>query len=382
MTKPAFYTTKPHPKTLIIGVEAPYNRTLNIDAYFDEFVSLIETSKTPYDAELYLKLRTIDPTYFFTKGKLVDLKKFVEENQIRHIVISEQLTPTQERNLSSYLYCSITDRTRLILEIFEKAAHSAEGQAQVAIAKMRFEKTRLAGKGVGLAQQKGSIGVRGGFGETLKERESRHIEETINKLKKQLETLQKNRDTQRKQRLSKRIPHICLIGYTNAGKSTILNALTKSDVLAEDKLFATLDTTTRKLFINGKEKGLLSDTVGFIQQLPPHLIDAFKSTLSELEHADLLLHVIDISAPDWESHIKVVYEILDDLGVDKPMLHVFNKCDKIHNIEALQTKLEKYQPYVMVDALSKEGLTLLIEFLDEWEPSIQIPTNKKLAGFI
>jgi GTP-binding protein HflX len=290
------------------------------------------------------------------------------------------LTPTQERNLSSYLHSSILDRTGLILEIFEKAAHSAEGQAQVAIAKMRFEKTRLAGKGVGLAQQKGVIGMRGGFGETLKEKESRHIEENINKLKKQLLTLQKNRDTQRKQRLNNRVPHICLIGYTNAGKSTILNALTKSDVLAEDKLFATLDTTTRKLFINGKEKGLLSDTVGFIQQLPHHLIEAFKSTLSELAYADLLLHVIDVSSSDWEAHIKVVNKILEELHINKPILHVFNKCDKVENIEAIRPKIEKYQPFVMVDALSKEGLSLLIEFLDEWELTTQLPTNKKLAN--
>jgi GTP-binding protein HflX len=380
MTKPAFYTTQTHPRTLIIGIQAPYNRNINIDAYFDEFVSLVETNGTPFDEELYLKLRTIDATYFLSKGKLLELKNFVEENKIRHIIFSDQLTPTQERNLSSYLHSSILDRTGLILEIFEKAAHSAEGQAQVAIAKMRFEKTRLAGKGVGLAQQKGVIGMRGGFGETLKEKESRHIEENINKLKKQLLTLQKNRDTQRKQRLNNRVPHICLIGYTNAGKSTILNALTKSDVLAEDKLFATLDTTTRKLFINGKEKGLLSDTVGFIQQLPHHLIEAFKSTLSELAYADLLLHVIDVSSSDWEAHIKVVNKILEELHINKPILHVFNKCDKVENIEAIRPKIEKYQPFVMVDALSKEGLSLLIEFLDEWELTTQLPTNKKLAN--
>lgn len=342
-----------------------------MDSYFEEFKNLVKTNGIPHETELFIKLRAIDPGYFFGKGKLAELKAFVEEHKIRHVVISEILTAQQERNLSTYLHSDICDRTRLILEIFEKSAHSAEGKAQVAIAKLKFEKSRLAGKGVHLSQQTGVKGQRGGPGETLKERETRHIEGSINQLRRQLEKIQQARETQRKTRLNNNVPHICLIGYTNAGKSTILNTLTKSDVLAEDKLFATLDTTTRKLFIGDKFKALLSDTVGFIQQLPHALIDAFKSTLSELQYADLLLQVIDISDTNWESHIKVVESILFDLHVDKPMLYVFNKSDRLEESDHRFASLAKYQPHVLTDALSREGLKSLIEFLNNWNPTPQ-----------
>lgn len=361
-----FYTDQQEPETLIVTIQAPYNRTTNIESYFAEFHNLLRTNGNTYDYEYNLKLRTIDPSYFITKGKLNELKELVEEHGIEQIIFSETLSSQQERNLTDYLDCSICDRTRLILEIFEKSAHSGEGKMQVEIAKLQYEKTRLAGKGIHLSQQSGALGMRGGFGETLKEREKRHIEKTIDGLKKQLLKLEQIRETQRKRRLNNKVPQICLIGYTNAGKSTILNALTNSDVLAEDKLFATLDTTTRKLFVQGKEKGVISDTVGFIQQLPPHLIEAFKSTLSELNYADLLLHIIDASDSNWKLHIRVVNDILHDLGVHKPMLYVFNKCDKVENFESLKNEAAAYQPYVMIDALSKQGLALLLEYLEQW----------------
>jgi GTP-binding protein HflX len=367
MTRPLHCSTNTAARTLIIGVTTPLNRTFDADSYFEEFANLVHTNGVEYEDELFVKLRLIDPGYFFGKGKLTELKAFVEEHKIRHVIISEILTAQQERNLSTYLHCDITDRTRLILEIFEKSAHSAEGKAQVAIAKLKFEKSRLAGKGVHLSQQTGVKGQRGGAGETLKERETRHIENSITQLKKQLEKIQQARDTQRKTRLNNKIPHICLIGYTNAGKSTILNTLTKSDVLAEDKLFATLDTTTRKLFINGKFKGILSDTVGFIQQLPHTLIEAFKSTLSELQHADLLLHVIDISDSNWKHHINVVEGILQELNVDKPILYVFNKGDRLEeSTQDISQLVAKYQPCVLTNALTKDGLTTLINFLEQW----------------
>ncbi len=187
------------------------------------------------------------------------------------------------------------------------------------------------------------------------------------KLREQLESLEKARATQRKRRLNSQIPLICLVGYTNAGKSTILNALTKSNVLAEDKLFATFDTTTRELYIDGQKKGLISDTVGFIQQLPHQLIEAFKSTLSELQYADLLLHVIDVSDPNWESHIKVVMAILHELKIDKPMLYVFNKADKIADLPNFEQQISHYKPHVMISAQSKVGLLPLYEFLKTWQ---------------
>lgn len=365
MTRKKEYITKTHAKTLIIGVEAPYNKAINIDSYFQEFLNLVKTNGTEYDEAVFIKLREIDPGYFLTKGKLQEVKELVEKHGIKDVIISEPLTVQQERNLNEFLHCKIHDRTRLILEIFEKAAHTAEGKIQVAIAMLQFDKARLAGQGIFLSQQAGQIGNRGP-GETLKERETRHIENAVLKLKRQLESLEKARATQRKRRLNSNIPLICIIGYTNAGKSTLLNALTKSNVLAEDKLFATLDTTTRELYIDSKKKALISDTVGFIQQLPHQLIQAFKSTLSELEYADLLLQVIDLSDPNWESHIKVVLAILHEIKVDKPMLFVFNKADKIQMTPALQDELARYQPHVIISAQSKNTLEPLTEFLRAW----------------
>lgn len=364
MARPKEYITHYHPKTLIIGVQAPYNRTTFIDSYFQEFINLVKTNRSAYDHSLFITLRDIDSRFFFTKGKLQEIQDLVEKEEIEEVIISEPLTVQQERNLHDFLHCRIFDRTRLILEIFEKAATSAEGKLQVAIAMLQFDKSRLAGQGIFLSQQAGKVGNRGP-GETQKERETRHIEEAILKMKRQLEAAHRARETQRKRRLLNRVPLICLIGYTNAGKSTILNALTKSNVLAEDKLFATLDTTTRELYIDSKKIGVISDTVGFIQQLPHQLIEAFKSTLSELQYADLLLHVVDISDPNWQSHINVVQGILAELGVDKKTLYVFNKADQASSID--ESALQPYQPHVIISATDKEKIAPLRDFLSIWK---------------
>ncbi|MEX0940040.1 MAG: GTPase HflX [Candidatus Babeliales bacterium] len=353
-----------HPRLLVIGVHAPYNKTNDIDSYYDEFLTLVRTNQVAYTDTIFFKLRTVEPGTFVTKGHLEKIKQICEEKKIDEVLFSEPLTPQQERNLSNYLDVRIFDRTQLILEIFEKAAVSAEGKTQVAIAMLEHQKSRLAGKGKFLAQQSGILGLRGGFGETMKERERRYLDQRIISLKKELKNLEQVRETQRKRRIKSQIPLVCLVGYTNAGKSTILNALTKSDVLAEDKLFATLDTTTRELYINGKKKGLISDTVGFIQLLPPHLIDAFKSTLHELQYADLLLNVVDISDPSWKSHIDVVLQILHELDIDKDMLFVFNKIDKVNISPELIEQMKRYQPHVAVSALNKKGLAPLIDYID------------------
>jgi len=366
MSKPKEYITNTHPKTLLLGIEAPYNKTKNIESYFDEFINLVDSNETAYDHTVFIKLRDVDSGYFLTKGKLEDLRAFCEKEKIEELVLSEPLTARQERNLSEVLHCQVFDRTKLILEIFEKAAHSAEGKLQVEIAMLRYKKSRLAGKGVHMSQQAGHIGGRGP-GETAKEKEQRHIDEHIFKLNKQLKQLEKTRNVQRKRRMDTKVTQICLIGYTNTGKSTLLNQLTKSDVLAKNKLFATLDTTTRELFIESKKKGIISDTVGFIQQLPHALINAFKSTLDELRYADLLLQVIDISDPNWKEHISVVNGILDELGVEKNMLYVFNKADKPEEEHALLLERELFQPNVVISSQSKAGIEPLIAFLHAWD---------------
>ncbi|MBM18142.1 MAG: GTPase HflX [Epsilonproteobacteria bacterium] len=370
MAKGGLIDTRFHIKTLLVGVQSPHNKTSDIDSYYQEFVNLAKTyGVTDYDLHL-VKLRDIDSKYFFTKGKLHDLKEIFDQSKAEEIIISDQLANQQERNLQDIFDCPILDRTRLILAIFEKSAVTAEGKTQVEIAKLNFEKTRLAGKGIHLEQQAGAIGVRGGPGETLKEKTLRYINKNIHTLKQKLEKIERSRESQRKQRLNQKVPHICLVGYTNAGKSSILNALTHSDVLAKDQLFATLDSTTRQLFIKDTKVGVISDTVGFIQNLPHQLIDAFKSTLAELQYADLLLIVIDIADSNWKSHINTVLETLEDLDVEKEALFVFNKSDKLES-EELQKRVSEFGffgQYVVVNTLEKENLAPLKKYLATWRP--------------
>lgn len=360
-----------HPKTLLIGVFAPYNTCADQDYYFEEFLSLVETLGLSYDETYFVKVRQVDKNNFFTKGKLQELVDFVQEQDFEQIIFSEILSPLQERNLEDLLNCTVFDRERLILDIFKNAAKTSEGKIQVEMAEINFTKTRLTGKGKEYAQQAGFIGGRGP-GETIKEEIKRHLAEKLRQSQKRLDTLQKARETQRKQRLKQKLPLLCLVGYTNAGKSSLLNRLTKSNVEAEDKLFATLDTTIRELFLSADKKMLISDTVGFITQLPHSLIEAFTSTLDELRYANLLLHVIDISAPDWKHHISVVHETLKEINVDKPMLYIFNKIDKLSEEE--QEKLEEvvapYQPHVCISTLSKEGVSPLLAFLQGYGTAI------------
>ncbi|OGB83437.1 GTPase HflX [candidate division TM6 bacterium RIFCSPHIGHO2_12_FULL_32_22] len=355
--------TNKEKNTLIVGIYAPYNKSHDINSYFEEFKNLVKTNQKSYNGELFIKLRDIDSATFMGSGQLDKIKEICKEKSIERVIISEPLTVQQERNITDILNCEVADRTELILEIFDKAAVSAEGKLQVEIAILRHRKSRLAGRGIHLSQQEGRIGGRGP-GETAKEVAARHINERITNCRKQLEKLETTRETQRKKRLSTALPLACLIGYTNAGKSTILNTLTKSNVLAEDKLFATLDTTTRELFINHEKFGLISDTVGFIQELPHQLIEAFKSTLSELKYADLLLHVVDISDKNWQTQIEVVHELLEELDLQRDMIYVFNKADKVVEIPK---EVENYQPHVIISALDKETIQPLKNYLEEWK---------------
>jgi GTPase len=283
------------------------------------------------------------------------------------------MTPLQQRNLEDLLGCQVFDREQIILEIFKRAATTAEGRIQVEMASMESMRSRLAGKGIELEQQMGILGDKGP-GETQKESVRRQLDVKIRQAKKRLDTLRRSRETQRKQRLSSRLPLVCLVGYTNAGKSSIINRVTKSDVLEEDKLFATLDTTTRVLVLGTEKRGLISDTIGFISQLPHNLIEAFRATLDELKYADLLLHVVDVSNHAWEDQVRVVHETLAELEVgDRPQLYVFNKRDKIaeKDLDRIELAMAGYEPRVFVHTQSKEGLAPLLEFLDGQLPQAQ-----------
>ncbi|MCB9493481.1 MAG: GTPase HflX [Epsilonproteobacteria bacterium] len=367
-TKNPYCVQDDYPKTLIVGIYGPMTHNSCPDCHYDEFVSLVKTLEFKYDESHFMKLRSIDNNIFFTKGKLNEIKELCNEHDIERVLFSELLSPVQERNLEEALGCLVWDRERLILEIFKKAAHSSEGKIQVEMAEIDYFKTRIIGKGRELAQQEGIIGTKGP-GETQKEQLKRQFTEKLRQAKKRLQTLERSRETQRKRRIGKKIPLVCLIGYTNAGKSSLLNHLTKSHVLAEDKLFATLDTTTRELYLGADKKILLSDTVGFINQLPHNLIAAFKSTLDELQYANLLLHVIDVSNEGWKNQADVVNQTLSELSVDKPILHVFNKIDKIpkHDHNALIQELEEsYQPYIFTQTKTKDGAETLFDFLQNY----------------
>lgn len=370
MTKPQNLETTYLAHTLIVGIQAPYNQAKNIQSYFDEFINLVKSNGIHYDHALFIKLREIDHRMFLTPGKAQELLDECLKHNISDVIVSEPLSAVQEKNMADFLNCRVFDRTSLILDIFKHSAHTVEGKLQVEIAGWEFKKTRLTGKGLHLAQQRGGIAVKGGPGETLKEKETRIIEDMVLQLRRRLEKAKTARETQRKHRIASHVPHICLIGYTNAGKSTILNALTKAHVLAEDKLFATLDTTTRELYIDSKKKGVISDTVGFIQFLPPTLIEAFKSTLSELHHANLLLQIIDVSDPGWSTHIDVVGHILMELNVKKPMYYIFNKADRLSPEQLAETKIQvaSYKPHAIISSLTKDGIAPLVDLLRAWQP--------------
>lgn len=365
--EPTDYTAI-HPKTLLVGVYTPNNLIGDQQYYYDEFLSLVHTLGLPYDDTYFMKLRAPDNNMFLTKGKLEELTKYCSENEIKKVYFSETLNTLQERNLENAIGCDVADRSRIILEIFKKSAHTSEGKIQIEMAEIEYFKTRIIGRGIDLAQQAGLKGTKGP-GETLKEELRRQFEDRLRQARKRLETLERSRSTQRQRRLESKIPLICIVGYTNAGKSSLLNRITKSNVLAENKLFATLDTTTRELFIDHKKKALISDTVGFISQLPHNLIAAFKSTLDELKYADLLLHVVDISNPAWKSQIGVVHQTLAELGVTQPMLYVFNKVDTLNEQDRIVLELELvgYQPHVLVHTLDRAGIEPLIAFLSPYK---------------
>jgi GTP-binding protein HflX len=252
--------------------------------------------------------------------------------------MSEPLSTLQQRNLEDSLNCQIMGREHLILEIFKKSAHTAEGKIQVEMAEVEFLKTRIIGRGKEYAQQLGVIGTIGP-GETATEKMRRVFADKLRQAKQKLETLQKSRENQRKKRLDSNLPLFCIIGYTNAGKSSLMNRLTKSAVLTEDKLFATLDTTTREFFID------------------------------ELKFANMLLHVVDISNPEWRSQIEIVNDTLKEIGVEKPILYVFNKTDKVapEILETQQNEFLDYQPNIFINTMSKEGVKPLVDFLSKYK---------------
>ncbi|MBM3702772.1 MAG: GTPase HflX [Actinobacteria bacterium] len=330
-----------YPKTINENVEELKNLTISAGADVEEI--LCHKQDKP------------NPKYFISTGKLEEIKNIVDNKEIELVIFDNEITPTQQRNLQLELDTKVLDRTALILDIFAQRAHSMEGKLQVELAQLNYLLPRLTGKGIELSRLGGGIGTRGP-GETKLEVDRRKIRKRISLLEKKMYQISVQRDTQRKKREEKNIFQIALVGYTNSGKSTLLNATTDSDAYIEDRLFSTLDSTTRKLKIYPNSEVLISDTVGFIKKLPHQLIASFKSTLEEVRRSDLLLLVVDISNTDFENNIYSVKEVLKEIDVwQKPVVLVFNKIDKLSSGELNSLKI-KYKNSVFISALKRRGL--------------------------
>ena len=330
----------------------------------EELAALVETAGGEAVAMLIQSRPSPEPRSFLGDGKVKELKELIQANECDLAVFDNELSPSQMRVLGEELGVKVLDRSGLILDIFAQRARTREGQLQVELAQYQYLLPRLTGMWSHLVRQTASggsspIGTRGP-GETQLETDRRHIRRKIQKLEEELAAVRKVRSTQRRKREKNAMPVVALVGYTNAGKSTLLNCLTGSDIPANDRLFDTLDTTTRRFRIDETQEVLLSDTVGFIRKLPTHLIEAFKATLEELSYADVLLHVIDISNPEWQEQARVVDQLIAQLGAQAtPCLRVFNKCDAYMGI------LPHGEDVVCISAKSGEGAAELVDKLSK-----------------
>ncbi len=317
-------TQKPLERAILIGILYPGQDEREADDFLDELAFLTETAGAETVRKFNQRLDFPNPRTFVGSGKIEEISAFVSENEIDIAIFDDELSPSQIRNIEKALGCRILDRTNLILDIFAKRARTSHARTQVELAQYQYLLPRLTGMWTHLERQRGGIGLRGP-GETEIETDRRIIRDKISLLKEQLKKIDTQMSVQRKSR--GKMVRVALVGYTNVGKSTVMNLLSKSDVFAENKLFATLDTTVRKVVI-GNLPFLLSDTVGFIRKLPHDLVESFKSTLDEVRESDLLLHVVDISHPSFEDQIKIVNETLRDIqSADKPTVVIFNKID-------------------------------------------------------
>lgn len=351
-------------KEKVILVAAALDDLEKAEQSLDELGELVKTAGAEVAGQMIQLRDAVHPGTYIGSGKLDELKWLVWEKEADGIVCDDELSPSQINNLEEVLDCKIMDRTLVILDIFAARASTKEGKIQVELAQLKYRQSRLTGLGKSLSRLGGGIGTRGP-GEKKLEMDRRLIKSRIAQLNRELADVRRHREVTREQRSRNHMPVCALVGYTNAGKSTLLNTLTGASVLEEDKLFATLDPTTRVLNLPGGQKILLTDTVGFISKLPHNLIEAFRSTLEEAKYADVILHVADMSNPQMDEQMYVTYETLEELGVlNKTVITVFNKCDKAG--EDLLIRDFKSDARVVVSAKTGQGLDTLKEILEDW----------------
>ncbi len=347
-------------RAVLVGLCKKTSETEECYRSLDELERLLDTAGGISIAKVIQVKESFDVRTCIGSGKVSEIKELAENEGAELVVFDFELSPAQIRNLEEDLGgITVIDRSMLILDIFAAHAVSGEGKLQVELAQLKYSAPRLIGKGTELSRQGGGIGSRGP-GETKLETDRRHLKERVSALEERLREMEHNREIMRKGRDRKGLAKIAVVGYTNAGKSTLLNTLTGAGVLSEDKLFATLDPTTRKLLLPSGETVLITDTVGFIRKLPHHLIKAFKSTLDEVRYADILLIVSDAADPELSEHLEVTREIAESLGAaDKPTVYVYNKCDKLKS-----TPLTSSEDSVFISALGGEGIDELLSLIE------------------
>ena len=352
-------------RVFLVGVELKTRSGWEIRDSLDELRELATSAGGEVVGDGLQKMAAPCATTYIGKGKADQFAAHCHEADVDTVIFDDELTPAQSRNLEKVFNCKVLDRTSLILDIFAQRARTREGKLQIELAQLQHLLPRLTGFWGHLSRQKGGIGMRGGEGETQLETDRRRVQDRIARLARDLEAVRRQRATQRNSRQRNHFALASIVGYTNAGKSTLLNRLTGADVLAENKLFATLDPTTRRLRLSTNQNVLLTDTVGFIRKLPHGLVEAFKATLEEVSQADLLVHVVDISHPQAEEQIQSVDAVLGEIGAEgKPTLMVFNKIDQLNGSrDVLARFLERYPRGVALSATSGEGVPALLSEL-------------------
>ncbi|PAD67079.1 GTPase HflX [Bacillus sp. 7586-K] len=365
-------------KVILVGCQLQTMSDQHFQYSIEELASLTKTANGEVVVSLMQKRERPHPATYIGKGKVNELLSLVEEINPDVVIFNDELSPSQLRNISSALDVKIIDRTQLILDIFAGRAKSKEGKLQVELAQLQYLLPRLTGQGITLSRQGGGIGTRGP-GETQLETDRRHIRNRIHEIKQQLSTVVRHRNRYRERRKKNQAFQIALVGYTNAGKSTIFNRLTTAGSFEEDLLFATLDPMTRKVLLPSNYQALLTDTVGFIQDLPTTLVAAFRSTLEEVKEANLILHIVDSSNEDYENHEKTVYDLLKQLDVKEiPIVTVYNKRDRTPGSFVPSPN----EDYIEISAFSNDDLHLLLEHVEKvmkeaMEPySIKVPARE------